>query len=291
MTKILSRVKVVPTGAALGADVVGFDIKKLTDGDFAIIHQAWLDHIVLRVRGQDFDDNVHREFSKRFGPLEISPKTKFSGTPWLPDFPEMSQVSNKKVNGQPIGTLGNSEAFWHTDMSYIDIPPKGSLLHALEIPPVGGDTHFLNMYEALNTMPLELRKAIEGRSIKHENVHSSDGSVRRGMKEPESNDVRDWPGAVHPIIITHSETGRAALYLGRRVNAYVMGMPVDDSEDLLNAVWEHASGDSELTWTQKWQTCDLVIWDNRCAMHARDAFDDNHIRLMRRTVLLGDRPH
>lgn len=167
MNNIASRVKVVPTGAALGADVVGFDIKKLTDGDFAIIHQAWLDHIVLRVRGQDFDDNVHREFSKRFGPLEISPKTKFSGTPWLPDFPEMSQVSNKKVNGQPIGTLGNSEAFWHTDMSYIDIPPKGSLLHALEIPPVGGDTHFLNMYEALNTMPLELRKAIEGRSIKH----------------------------------------------------------------------------------------------------------------------------
>jgi taurine dioxygenase len=291
MGAITSGVKVIPAGAALGADVVGFDIKNLSDEEFADIHQAWLDHIVLRIRGQEFDDHVHREFSKRFGPLEISPKTKFSGTPWLPEFPEMSQVTNKKVNGQPIGTLGNSEAFWHTDMSYIDNPPKASLLHALEVPPSGGDTHFLNMYEALGTLPRALRKAIEGRSIKHESVHSSDGSVRRGMKEPDSADVRDWPGAIHPIVVTHSETRRAALYLGRRINAYVMGMPVDESEDLLDAVWGHATGYPELTWTQKWQTGDLVIWDNRCAMHARDAFDDTHIRLMRRTVLLGDRPH
>ncbi len=286
-----SAVEVIPSGAALGADVVGFDIKNFSDEEFADIHQAWLDHLILRVRGQDIDDHTHREFAKRFGPLELSPKTKFTGTPWLPDFPEMSQITNKKVNGEPIGTLGHADAYWHTDMSYIETPPKASLLHAFEIPPKGGDTHFLNMYDALKNLPKHLRDAIDGKSIKHQQVYSSDGSVRRGMEKPDSDDPRDWPGAVHPIIRTHPETKRQALFLGRRVKGYIMGMLVDESEVLLDALWDHAAGNPEWTWSQQWQVGDLIMWDNRCAMHARDGFEDNHIRLMHRTVLLGDKPY
>jgi len=286
-----STVEVIPSGAALGADVAGFDIENFTAAEFDAIHQAWLDHLVLRVRGQDIDDHTHREFAKRFGPLEISPKTKFTGKPWLPDFPEMSQITNKKVNGEPIGTLGNADAYWHTDMSYIDMPPKASLLHAFEIPPTGGDTHFLNMYDALDTLPKHLRDVVEGKTIKHQNVFSSDGSVRRGMKKPDSEDPRDWPGAIHPIIRTHPETKRQALFLGRRIKSYVMELPVDESDELLDALWDHATSHPEFTWSQQWHVGDLIMWDNRCAMHARDGFEDNHIRLMHRTVLLGDRPY
>jgi taurine dioxygenase len=146
------------------------------------------------------------------------------------------------------------------------------------------------MYLALERLPGSLRKPIEGRSINHESVHSSDGSVRRGMTEPDSDDVSTYPGTVHPIIRTHPETGRQALYLGRRINAYVIGLPLDESEDLLDALWDHAD-DPESAWTQTWEAGDLVLWDNRCAMHKRDGFDDNHRRLMHRTVLQGDRPY
>ena len=283
-------VQVIPSGAALGADIIGCDIRSLDDDAFAVVKQAWLDHLVLRVRGQAVDDPAHMSFARRFGQLEASPKTMFTGTPWMEDFPEMSQITNIKENGKPIGSLGNAECYWHTDMSYIDEPPAGSLLHAIEIPPAGGDTHFLNMYMALDAMPPQLRAAIDGKSIKHESVHSSDGSVRRGMAEPESDDVRTYPGAVHPIVRTHPDTGREALFLGRRINSYVMGLPVDESEDLLDALWAHID-QPEFAWTQEWEVGDIVVWDNRCAMHKRDGFSDAHIRLMHRTVLKGDRPY
>jgi taurine dioxygenase len=285
-----AAVNVVPTGAALGADISGVDIRTMDDAAFAVIKQAWLDHLVLRVRGQAVDDPTHMAFAKRFGPLEFSPKTMFTGKPWLEDFPEMSQITNIKENGKPIGSLGNSDCYWHTDMSYIEEPPAGSLLHAIQVPPAGGDTHFLNMYRALDEMPAELRRAIDGQSIKHESVHSSDGSIRSGMKAPESDDVSTYPGTVHPIVRTHPETGRPALYLGRRINSYVMGMPVDESEDLLDALWA-AADRPELAWTHEWEPGDIVVWDNRSAMHKRDGFDDNHVRLMHRTVLKGDRPY
>ena len=111
---------VTSTGAACGADVSGFDIADFSDREFAVIKQALLDYLVIRVRGQKFDDAVHRAFTQRFGKLEYSPTTKFSGKPWLPDFPEMSQITNKMIDGKPMGTLGDREAFWHTDMSYIE---------------------------------------------------------------------------------------------------------------------------------------------------------------------------
>jgi taurine dioxygenase len=284
-------VTVTPSGAALGAAVSGFDIADMSDADFAAVHQAFLDHQVILVRGQRFDDAAHRAFTQRFGELEYSPTTKFSGKPWLADFPEMSQITNKMVDGKPIGTLGDREAFWHTDMSYIEEPPLGSLLHAFEVPPSGGDTEFLDMVAALDEMPADLRREIEDREIKHESIHSSDGSLRNGKTEPESGDPRDMEGTNHPIIRTHPETGRNALFLGRRNNAYVVGLPLDDSEALLDALWSYVVGCSHLTWRHIWKVDDLIMWDNRCTMHRRDAFDgDKYIRMMHRTVVKGDKP-
>lgn len=282
-------ITVTPTGAALGADVSGFDIASLDEEGIRAIRQAWLDHLVLRIRGQAFDDTVHTKFARLLGPLELSPKTKFTGEPWMKEFPEMSRITNIKVDGKPIGNLGDGECVWHTDMGYIDEPPCASLLHAIEVPPSGGNTSFLNMYMAYEALPGPLKDRIAGLTLKHSAVHSSDGSVRRGKEEPGSDDVRDYPGAIHPIVRTHPETGRKALFLGRRPFAYIPGLSVAESEALLDELWAHTVN-PDFVWTQEWQVDDLIIWDNRCTMHHRDAFDPATRRLMHRLVILGDRP-
>ena len=243
---------VTSTGAACGADVSGFDIADFFDREFAVIKQALLDYLVIRVRGQKFDDAVHRAFTQRFGKLEYSPTTKFSGKPWLPDFPEMSQITNKMIDGKPMGTLGDREAFWHTDMSYIEEPPLGSLLHAFEVPPKGGDTEFLNMYRALEEMPAALRTTIEPLQIKHESIHSSDGSLRNGKKEPESGDVREMEG--EPLYYKNPPRNWSrCTFFRRRNNAYVVGMALSESEALLDKLWAYVAGRRDLTWRQVWK--------------------------------------
>ena len=289
-TATTSRLRAIPSKSALGADIEGLEISHVSDADMAFIRQAWLDHQVLRFRGQNFDDRVHRDFSLRFGPLDMAPSTKFN-KPWLAEFPEMSQITNIEVAGKPIGTLGSGELVWHTDMSYIDTPPTGSLLHALEIPSTGGNTSFLNMYMAYETLPADLKKLADTHKIKHDRTHNSSGKLRAGLDNITFNDVSEVPGAVHPIARTHPETARKALYLGRRARSYVMGLPVDESEELLDALWDHTTGNPDFVWTQTWKNGDLVLWDNRCVMHKRDLFDSAERRLMHRTVLLGDRPY
>lgn len=284
------EVTITPSGAALGADVSDFDISEIDAAGIEVIRKAWLDYLVLRVRGQDFGDAEHTRFAKLLGPLELAPKTMFTGKPWMAEFPEMSRITNIIVDGKPIGNLGSGECVWHTDMSYIEAPPCASLLHSFEIPPTGGETSFLNMYTAYETLPADLRKRIEGLSLKHSAVHSSDGTVRRGKEEPESNDVRDYPGAIHPIVRTHPETGRKALFLGRRPYAYITGLAVADSEELLDALWAHTVNPA-FTWMHEWQVGDMIIWDNRCAMHRREEFDADSRRLMHRLVLKGDKPY
>lgn len=285
-----SHVRVSPTGAPLGADVSGFDMKRITPQDCEAIRRAWLDHLVIRIRGQDFDDDDHVRFMRLFGDCGGTPLSVFTGKDHIGTHPEISRITNIRVDGKPIGSLGAGELVWHTDMSYLDEPPSASMLHAIEIPPVGGNTCFLNMYRAYETLPADLRREIEGRRIKHEGVHSSNGDIRPGTRPPASGDVRDYPGAWHPIVRTHPDTGRKALFLGRRINAYVEDLPVPDSERLLDALWAHAC-QPQFVWVQEWQLGDLVMWDNRCTMHRRDAFDDNERRLMHRIVVRGERPH
>ena len=283
-------ITITPSGAALGADVSNFDISSIDAAGFEPIREAWREHLVLRIRGQDFGDAEHTRFARLLGPLELAPKTMFTGEPWLAEFPEMSRITNIIVDGKPIGTLGSGECMWHTDMGYIEEPPCASLLHCLEVPPAGGETSFLDMYTAYETLPASLRERIEGLHLKHSSVHSSDGSVRRGKVEPASNDVRDYPGAVHPIVRSHPETGRKALFLGRRPLGYITGLAVAESEDLLDQLWAHTLN-TEFTWMHKWQLGDMILWDNRCTMHRREAFDSHARRLMHRLVVKGDKPY
>lgn len=276
-------IEVLPTGHALGADIAGLDISKpLTEEEVSIVRQAWDNHLVLRLRGQtkaSLDDLI--SFSRNFGTLDKRPIASGAlaeSRTRLPD--EITVISNVKIDGKPIGGLGDSEAAWHADMTYKDVPPKGACLHAIEIPPQGGDTHFANMYAAFDALPPELARAVEGRSCIHDASRNSAGELRTGFTDPV--DPRQTVGAVHPLVSVHQGTGKKCLFLGRRRNAYIVGMSLDESESLLDALWAHATR-PEFTWSQVWQEGDIMMWDNTCTMHRRDSFDANTRRLMYRT--------
>jgi taurine dioxygenase len=287
-TALQGRPTVTPTGAALGADIGGVDLRQtLDDAAFAAIERAWMDHLVLRFRGQQLDDDQLMRFSARFGTLDRAPIQAAATSEARPN-EWVTIISNVKVGGKAIGGLGNYESLWHTDMSYNDEPPIASLLHAHEVPPAGGDTGFCNMYRAYETLSADIQTRIQGLRCKHDSSRNSVGELRRGFQE--AADPRDAPGAVHPIVRTHPVTRRKALFLGRRRNANIIGLALADSEALLDLLWGHA-GRPENCWAQSWQVGDLIMWDNRCTMHRRDAFDDGARRVMHRTQICGDRPY
>ena len=213
----------------IGAEIRDIDLAHIDDATFTAIHDVWIRFQVLRFHNQKLTDAKLVAFSRRFGELDIAPPNE-NGTRDVEGFPEILVISNVVEDGVEIGSLGSGEAAWHTDMSYIPTPPIGSVLYAWEVPRRGGSTGFLNMYRVLETMPDSLRRKIEGRYIKHDATTNSAGYLRAGTEN--SDDVRTSPGTAHPIIITHPETGRDTLYLGRRHRAYVVDMDVDASEAL-----------------------------------------------------------
>jgi taurine dioxygenase len=283
------RVTVRPSAAALAADIEGVNLAgPLTPETMAAIKQAWGDHLVLRFRGQNLTDDDLMRFSQQIGDLDWAPiAAKDVKTAGADDKQYVMVISNVVENGIAIGQLGAYEAIWHTDMSYIAEPPMASALYSLEVPPSGGDTGFCNMYLALETLPADLRHAIDGKLCRHDASRNSAGELRRGFVD--APDASQTVGAEHPIARTHPATGRHALFLGRRRNAYIPGLPLNESERLLDALWAHATKD-EFTWYQQWRVGDLILWDNRAVMHRRDAFDPNARRVMHRTQIKGDRP-
>lgn len=290
-------IAVLPFDAGLGADIRGVDIRRpITPFERDAIRGAWLNHLVLRFREQPMTDEQHMAFTRQFGDLEFNPAaliekqygvaTQTEGRrKEIP--PEISVISNIVEDGKAIGGLGDGEAFWHTDNSFVEIPPVASLLRSLEIPPEGGATYFLNMYSVYEMLPDDIKERIAGMKVIHAATHSSGGKAHKGFETV--SDLTQVPGARQPLVRIHPETGRKALFLGRRINSYIIGLPIEESERLLDYLWEHATQE-KFTWRQDWRVGDLVWWDNRCAMHRRDAFAPNTSRLMHRTQLKGDRP-
>jgi taurine dioxygenase len=283
MATLRQALDVVPTGAALGAEIRGVDLRAIDDAAFGAIHQAWLDHAVVLLRDQELSDADLIAFSRRFGTLDQAPIQE-NGRRFVDGYPEIYVVSNVIENGVAIGSLGAGEAVWHTDMSYLPDPPKASALYALEVPPSGGDTSFCTMYGAWDALPDDLRKLALTLRVKHDGTYNSGGYVRAGVTP--SDDPRTAPGTLHPLVCVHPETGRRHLYLGRRRNAWLEGLPLDQSNALLDRIWEAAT-DAALTWRHQWRAGDLVLWDNRCVMHRRDAFDPGSRRVMHRTQIKG----
>ena len=189
------------------------------------------------------------------------------------------------ASGKPIGALGSDEAFWHTDSSFTETPISASLLHAIEVTEQGGETAFLNMYKAYEDMPAGLAARVNGKYANHSKVHNSAGVRRREFADV--TDPSKAPGVKHPIVRTHPVTRRKCLYLGRRLNSYIFDLPLDQSEQLLDEIWAHACQD-KYVWQHKWRVGDLLVWDNRCTMHHRNAFAPNARRLMHKSTTAGE---
>ena len=282
-------IEVQPIKDGFVAEITGVDVREITDDEFEQLYAAWLEFGVLRLRNQAINEDELQAFSARFGPLEEIPFGRMSEADKAKVKNRyVTQLSNILVDGKPIGGLGNAEANWHSDMTYVETPPPASVLLGVEIPPSGGDTYFADQYAAYEALPEELKGRIADLTIKHDAAHTSIGKLRPGF-EP-FDDPRDAPGAIHPIVQTHEETGRKVLYLGRREWAYVPGMPLDESEALLDELWRYAAL-PENVWQQNWQPSDLIIWDNRRVLHRRDDFDPQSRRLMKRCQVLARPVH
>lgn len=283
----MTDLRIRPSGKALGADVEGIDLSApLDDATMAAIGDAWAKHLVLRFRGQTPTDPQLEAFSAKLGQLARAPLYAKGVRPdTASEF--VAVISNVVVDGKPIGDLGNAEAIWHADMTYNDEPPAAAALYALEVPPSGGDTGFCNMFLAYESLPEDLRERVAGLTCIHDASTNSVGG-RRG-DYAEVTDPRQAPGARHPLVVTHPVTGSDLLYLGRRRNAYILGLDLPESERLLDTSWQHATK-PEYTWYQQWKQGDLVLWDNRCVLHRRDGFDPMSRRVMHRTQIRGTRP-
>ena len=277
-------VTVTPLTPAVGAEIGNVDLTALSADDFAQIEAAWNRYSVLLFRGQKLTDDDLLAFSRRFGELDPPPNQE-RGRQSPSGYPDVYVVSNVlDAKGEPIGALGAGEAVWHTDMSYLDLPPDASMLYALEIPPSGGNTYFCGMQAVWKALPAELKAKIETRRIKHDGTFNSGGYVRQGVTP--TDDPHKAPGAWHPAVCVHPVTGEPALYLGRRRNSYAEGLSPAQSNALLDELWRFMDS-PEFSYEHHWRVGDLVLWDNRSTMHRRDPFDSATRRVMHRTQIKG----
>jgi taurine dioxygenase len=299
----LAALRVVPTGAALGARIEGVDFSlPLPEEVKEALRRAWAEHLVLLWRGQRLSDEQLLEASAIFGPPHEAASRRYhlaagqgvDDRYMVSRHPSIAIISNLDENGEPVlenGGLGSLEVMWHTDNSYVEIPPAGSMLYAIEVPENGGgDTSFNNQYLAYEELPEDLRRAIEGRYQVHDASRNSAGVLRPGVKLPTRRE--EVPGPQHPLVRVHPVTGRRALYLGRRrawPSSYIVRLSDEQSERLLDRLWAHAT-QPKYAWTHRWRAGDLVLWDNRCCMHHRSPVDPRQRRVMHRTTIRGEPP-
>ncbi len=276
--------KTRPLSDGVGCEVLDVDLAQCGEEEFAAVEAAFARHGALLFRDQSLHQDALVGFSKRFGALDLAPLTQ-TGRLSVEGYPEIYVISNLTDGaGKAIGALGNGEAIWHTDMSYLETPPMASLLYAREVPPQGGNTHVCSMIAAYRALPEDLKTRAASFRIKHDATYNSGGYVREGLME--SDDPRETTGTFHPAVIRHPSSGEPALYLGRRRHAYVEGLDLPESEALLDALWAYATL-AENSYEHVWRVGDVLLWDNRITMHRRDSFDPGHRRLMWRTQMQG----
>jgi taurine dioxygenase len=268
----------------VGAEILDVDLRDISASTQDSINAAFARHGALLFRNQKISDDDLLVFSRALGDLDPPPNQE-NGRLSPPGYPDIYVVSNVlDAGGAPIGALGSGEAVWHTDMSYLDIPPFASMLYALEIPDAGGNTWLCSMVAAASELPDHLKKVIAGRRIKHDGTYNSGGFLRKGVTP--TDDPHKAPGAWHPSLCVHPETGEEMLYLGRRRNSYVEGYDADGSSRLLDELWEYAT-QPKFCYEHRWRVGDLLLWDNRSTMHRRDPFDNAQRRVMHRTQIKG----
>ena len=278
---------IVPFDAPLGAEVIGLDVgAPLDDDDVAQLHQAHLDHHVLVFRNQQISPRQQVRFSRRFGPLQIHVLRQFQ----LASNPEVLVISNIREHGQPIG-LGDAGHFWHSDLSYKAIPSLGSMLHAQELPRDGGDTLFANQHSAWDTLPDDLRAAVRDARAEHRYLAKYAELQKLNPWRPDLTQAQidEVVPAIHPVVRTHPETGRLALFVSEHFTTRIIDVPAATSDALLQALFEHSTR-AELIYRHQWQSGDMVFWDNRSVTHQAAGCPADQRRKLYRTTIEGDAP-
>lgn len=279
--------EVRPFNAPVGAEIIGLDISKpISAEDFKRIHQAHLDHHVLVFRNQQITPQEHIDFSRRFGPLEIHVLHQFH----LKNHPEILIVSNIKENGEPIG-LGDAGVYWHSDISYKPQPSLGSLLHAQELPSEGGDTLFADQHLAWEALDPELQQRILPLKAEHSYLAKYEELRAKNPWRPKLSQAQidQVAPAVQPVVRTHPETGRKALFVSEHFTTRIVGLPQEESDALLAELFAH-SVKPEFVYRHQWAPHDLVFWDNRSLMHLAAGTPDHLRRRLNRTTIVGDTP-
>lgn len=279
--------EVRPFPAPVGAEVVGLDISKpINTEDFTRLHKAHLDHHVLVFRNQQITPQEHIDFSRRFGPLEIHVLHQFQ----LKNHPEILIVSNIKENGEPIG-LGDAGVYWHSDISYKPKPSLGSLLHAQELPSEGGDTLFADQHLAWESLSPELQQRILPLKAEHSYLAKYEELRAKNPWRPKLSQAQidQVAPAVQPVVRTHPETGRKALFVSEHFTTRIVGLPKEESDALLAELFAH-SVKPEFVYRHQWAPHDLVFWDNRSLMHLAAGTPDHLRRRLNRTTIVGDTP-
>jgi taurine dioxygenase len=273
--------EVVPLTKHIGAEIRGIDLREKPSVETVqAIYQAWLDHLVLIFPGQELsqEDLIRATgFFGEMGALSRPPKYFPKGYSKL--LPGIMMISNIRENGEPIGALPDGEMMFHHDMIHAEVPSKATLLYSVEIPSAGGNTLFASGYAAYDTLDPAIRERLEGKKALH---HYNYGSTIRG----DNRGTEAFAEREHPVFRTHEDTGRKAIYVNRLMTVKVLDMPEDESEQLLNAVYNHAEK-REFVYEHAWRVGDLLLWDNRCSSHARTDFPSTERRLMLRTTVQG----
>ena len=283
--------EVIKTGKALGAEIIGIDLSlNVSKADQTFIFDAYTDNLVLLFKGQSLSCDDLLRLREVFGTagLTANQLLGLGRKKYYPDEvpDDITIISNIiEEGGRPRGSLGDGEAFWHTDSSFTEVPISASLLHAIEVSDEGGETSFLNMYQAYDDLPERLRIKVDGQFANHSKAHSSDGSLRPEYEEP--TNPATCPGIKHPMVRVHPATNRKCLDLAGRINSYIFGLILDESEELLDELWAHSCQD-KYVWEHKWEVGDILVWDNRCTMHHRNAFPSEARRLMHKSITAGE---
>ncbi len=279
--------EVTPLSPALGAEISCVDLRDaLSEQTFRQILDAWHEHLVILFHNQSLSEDDQIRFAERFGPLQkrTRPPEKINEAGHT-KYPQLTMlVSNIRENGKLIGSLPDGEMHFHSDQCYIEKPATGTFLYAIEVPSQGGDTLFLNMYKAYETLPADLKARIDGKKALNAYLYDSTTRAINGAKV----DFTKHPHYVQPIVRTHPDTRRKTLYVNRLMTFSIEGMGDEEGGALLDRLFAHIEQD-RFIYAHHWRPGDLVLWDNRCTLHARTDFSDQERRLLRRHLVMGDR--
>lgn len=265
----ITNMTVLPTGGPLAAEITGLDLSQPLPADIvAAIRQALLDHCLVFFRGQNLNDAAQVTFTRYFGSPAVHVRDN------QPDRPteQIMMVSNVREDGKPIGSLGNDEIEFHSDLSYMPHPGTFSLLYAVELPEQGGATSWCNNNATYDELDDAMKKRLEGLRATH--LHF----------RPEQNPD---PVTDHPVVCRHPETGQKTLFVSPYFAKTVIGVPENESSELLQTLFAHQK-QARYIWTHDWRVGDLVVWDNRATMHRREPFPDTERRILKRTQIFSE---